>query len=59
MAKPTQVDIRNNLGDDISWKSLYAQQNDIYPTREAAIADAIKWCGNVDIKLVAELLLTN
>lgn len=52
----TKVDVRNSLGDDISWKSLYAQQNKIYPTREEAIADAIKWCSHVDPLKVAELL---
>lgn len=52
----TQADVRNSLGDDISWKSLYAVQNRIYASREEAIADAIKWCSLVDLDKVALLL---
>lgn len=52
----TQAEVRNSLGDDISWKSLYAQQEGIYPTREAAIAAAIIWCSGVSITKVIEEL---
>lgn len=52
----TQTDIRNSLGDDISWKSLYAKQHKIYATREEAIAAAIDWCSQISITKVIEEL---
>lgn len=57
MTKRSQEQCRSFLGDDISWKSLYALQQGIYESREAAIADAIKWCSNIDAQKVAELLV--
>lgn len=50
-------ELMNSLGDDISWKSLYAVQNKIYASREEAIADAILWCSNIEPKKVASILL--
>lgn len=45
----TQADVRNSLGDDISWKARYAEQNKIYETKEEALASAIKWCSGFDV----------
>lgn len=56
-AKPTPADCRNFLSDAISWKSLYAVQQGAYESREAIIADAIKWCSQIDAALVAKLLV--
>ena len=52
----TQADVRNSLGDDISWKTLYAQQNKIYQSREEALVDSILWCSRIDAKEVVRLL---
>lgn len=52
----TQADFRNSLGDDISWKSLYAVQEKLYPTREDAIVASIIWCGHIDVEKLCQLL---